>query len=200
MADITFQQLLLGTQRVLPTAIANKGQDMRVFNTRISNFEGTNMKVFNTNVMSSIGRKAYNISLAFYNVVDKSQRVEPEDIDATSNSEDINNTENLSTGYQSVFNTDSQKTQSQSNTVANAVPSLTTMRVGVRCSCSCYYFWCSYANTKAKCNYGARFRQYIRKTPPYPIGYPPKNPLLIPMVCKHIIHFVEELRNNGLVQ
>ena len=191
MADITFQQLLLGTQRVLPTAIANKNQDMRIFNTRITNFEGTNMKVFNTNIMSSIGRKAYNVSLAFYNVVDKSKEVEVP--------EEPENTEQ-DTGYQSVFNTDAQKLQSQQNTVATAIPSLTNMRIGVRCSCSCYYFWCSYANTKAKCNYGSRFRQYIRKTPPYPIGYPPKNPLLIPMVCKHIIHFVEELRGEGLIQ
>lgn len=64
-------------------------------------------------------------------------------------------------------------------------------------NCDAYYYWMSYANRKAGCNYGARFAPYIHVTPPS--GRKPLNPHLIPGCCKHILHLAQALKSQELV-
>lgn len=79
-------------------------------------------------------------------------------------------------------------------------PSLSKSRALVRCSCQSYFFWCAYANKKAKALLGGRLRKYIRKTPVSDPRYPPKNPRNVPMACKHVIFLSKALRERGLVK
>ena len=53
--------------------------------------------------------------------------------------------------------------------------------VKVRCSCSDYTYRFSYANWKAKCQFGSKPKAYKKKT-----NRKPLNPDLIPGMCKHI--------------
>ena len=59
--------------------------------------------------------------------------------------------------------------------------------VVVRCTCMAYYFWFTWANLKAKCQFGSPAKPYQRKTPITDVRYPPKNPNHIPGVCKHLM-------------
>jgi hypothetical protein len=70
-------------------------------------------------------------------------------------------------------------------------------RVGCRCSCPAYYFWFSEANRRAGASYGSRFTPYKRKTP-LNSGYPPKNPSMIPGMCKHLLLMTSDLQNAGV--
>ena len=64
-----------------------------------------------------------------------------------------------------------------------------------RCSCRDYFFtwgWHNYYH--GKCLYGPAPKRYIRKT----TWMPPRNPLGIPGICKHVYHAWEYLKNQGL--
>lgn len=71
-------------------------------------------------------------------------------------------------------------------------------RVGTRCSCPAYYFWFSESNRRAGAAYGSRFTPYVRVSPPS--GIPPKNPQMIPGMCKHLLLVSSTLQNSNFFQ
>lgn len=80
---------------------------------------------------------------------------------------------------------------------AKAKPSASRSRCICRCTCNAYYFWASFANIKNKAHFGAKFKPYIRKTPISDPRYPPKNPMEIPMMCKHQLLAIASLSRTG---
>jgi hypothetical protein len=69
--------------------------------------------------------------------------------------------------------------------------------VGCRCGCPAYYFWFSEANRQSGAAYGARFKPYQRKTPITHGGYPPKNPSMVPGMCKHLLLLSATLQSSS---
>lgn len=64
-----------------------------------------------------------------------------------------------------------------------------------RCTCADFFYTWSYYNAKSgRCLYGPLPKPYIRKTQ----TRPPRNPLHVPGVCKHIFNAWAILRNSGL--
>ena len=84
--------------------------------------------------------------------------------------------------------------------VGNRLPSSTTDKAKVRCGCDAYYYYFWWWNKKHDAHAGSNFKQYVRKTPPPPEGYPEKNPGKIPGVCKHIAYLVKELRRQEVIK
>ena len=67
--------------------------------------------------------------------------------------------------------------------------------VKVRCSCSDYTYRFSYANWKAKCQFGSKPKAYKKKT-----NRKPLNPDLIPGLCKHISQAQSYLKQEGIMK
>lgn len=68
-------------------------------------------------------------------------------------------------------------------------PTLET-KCSVRCSCPDFYFTWAFYNHKNKALFGSLPKKYIRKT----TTRPPRNPLKVPGICKHIFQLQSYLR------
>jgi hypothetical protein len=69
--------------------------------------------------------------------------------------------------------------------------------IGVRCDCQAYRFYFGFANQARGCSFGTRVKPYVRKTPPSDPRYPPKNPLNIPGLCKHLLLVASTLQHTN---
>ena len=62
-----------------------------------------------------------------------------------------------------------------------------------RCSCADYFFSWAFSNNKAGCLYGPPPRPFRKKT-----NRKPRNPQLLPGMCKHVYNAWRVLRDSGL--
>ena len=81
---------------------------------------------------------------------------------------------------------------------ALAPPSVTKDRVRVKCNCAAYFFWFIQANHGRQAQEGARGPRYKRVTPDS--GIAPKNPSMIPGMCKHLLYLTKVLKTRGFLQ
>ena len=63
-----------------------------------------------------------------------------------------------------------------------------------RCTCKDFFFTASYYNSANHCLYGPIPKKYVRKT----TWMPERNPLHTPLICKHIYHSWQVLKDSGL--
>lgn len=76
-------------------------------------------------------------------------------------------------------------------------PSLIKDRVRVRCNCASYFFYFVQANHARQSQEGTRGPKYKRVKPDS--GIAPKNPSMIPGLCKHLLFLVQILKKRGFV-
>lgn len=76
-------------------------------------------------------------------------------------------------------------------------PNPSTGEFRIRCSCHDHYYTWGIWNFFNDTIFGNKPRPYKRKTPPPPKGYPYRNPKKYVGMCKHIIHAVKFLEQQG---
>lgn len=82
----------------------------------------------------------------------------------------------------------------------DATPEINGTDVRVRCSCASFYFWFAEADRKYKALQGRPFKAYERRTPPGDPRYPPKNPNMIPGMCKHLLLLTKTLETRKVIR
>lgn len=74
--------------------------------------------------------------------------------------------------------------------------SMSKHKCQVRCSCRDFYFTWQWWDRSNKALFGPNFPKYVRKT----TTWPERNPGHYPGLCKHLMGFVEQLKNSGLLR